>query len=196
MGRCRRPAGAALAALLLAALVVPLAALTAAGPAAAQRDGPPAVAGIMIVDSQRILREANAVKGLQAGLEAERDAFRDELRQHEAELRDDDAALTRERSSLSNEQYLQRRRELEQRFAGFQSEIAERRRALEGRFTQGMRAIEAHLLEIVGALAKERGIDLVLPKSAVLLADPSYEVTDEVMQRLNLTLPRVVTPEE
>lgn len=151
---------------------------------------------IMIVDSQRILREAEAVKHLQADIEAERDAFRDELREHEAELRDDDAALIRERPDLTNEEYLQRRRELEQRFAGYQSQISQRREALEGRFSRSMRTIENRLLEIVGRLAEERGIDLVLPKSAVLLADPRYEATEEVMKRLNRTLPRVVPSEE
>ena len=151
---------------------------------------------VLIVDSQRILREADAVQLLQSGIEAERDAFREQLRQHEAELREDDAALARERSSLTNDEYLKRRHDLEQRYAGYQSEIAERRRALEGRFSKGMRLVESKLLEIVRDLAEERGVGLVLSKSAVLLTDPEYDATEAVMRRLNDALPRVELPEE
>lgn len=150
----------------------------------------------MIVDSQRILREATAVQELQAAIEAERDVFREELRQREIELREADAALTRQRPSLMNEEYLARRRELEQRFARYQNEIADRRRALEGRYAGGMRMVESALLEIIGDLAEQRGANLVLPKSSALLADPDFEATDEVLERLNDSLPRVEPPPE
>lgn len=195
MLRCRRLVVAALASLPLCLLPAGLpAGPFGAAPAAAQGDA--AVPRVMIVDSQRILREADAVRQLQGELEGERDAFRDQLREREAELREDDAELTRERQSLNNEDYLQRRRALEERFAGYQREIAERRRALEGRFTKGMREVESRLIEIVGAVAKARGATLVLPKSAVLLSDPDYDATEEVLTRLNETLPRVEVPEE
>lgn len=197
MPRRSRLAAAILASLPLSASLAAPAALLTAAPAAAQREaGAAAGPRLMIVDSQRILREAQAVTALQTTIEAEREAFRDQLRQREAELRQEDAALTRERPTLSNEEYLQRRRDLEQRFAGYQSEIAERRRALEGRFTTGMRLVESRLLEIVGDLAEERDVDLVLSKSAVLLADPGYEATEEVLRRLDGALPQVTVPEE
>lgn len=151
---------------------------------------------VMIVDSQRIMREAEAVRLLQQSIESERDAFREQLRQHEAELREADQELMRERGRLTNEEFLARQHDLEQRFAGYQSEIADRRRALEGRFSKGMRVIESRMLEIIEDIAGERDIDLVLPKSAVLLADSDYDATDEVMDRLNDILPRVVVPEE
>ncbi|WP_159460332.1 OmpH family outer membrane protein [Tistlia consotensis] len=175
-------------------------ALTAADSAAAQRQDRSTAAApaprIMVVDSQRILREADAVKLLQSGIEAERDAFREQIRQHETELREADAVLNRERPTISNEEYLKRRHALEQRYAGYQSDVADRRRALEGRFSKGMHIVESKLMEIVGELAKERNVNLVLPKSAVLLADSDYDATDEVMKRLNAALPRVVLPEE
>lgn len=195
MLRCRRLAAAVLAALPLCLLLAGLPdGRLGASPAAAQ--GGEAAPRVMIVDSQRILREAEAVRQLQGAIEGERDAFRDQLREREAELREDDAELTRERQSLTNEEYLERRRALEQRYAGYQREIAERRRALEGRFTKGMRMVESRLLEIVAEVAGQRGANLVLPKSAVLLSDSDYDATDEVMARLNETLPRVAVPEE
>ncbi len=187
--------------LAVALLLAPLLCLGVwpAGEALAQRQqerGGDDGLAVLIVDSQRILREADAVQLLQSGIESERDAFREQLREHEAELREDDAELTRERSSLTNDEYLKRRHDLEQRYAGYQSEIAERRRALEGRFSKGMRLVESRLLEIVRDLAEERGVGLVLSKSAVLLTDPAYDATEEVMRRLNDALPRVELPKE
>lgn len=181
-------------------LCVSLGLAATASPAAAQRQdrASATTAGprIIVVDSQRILREADAVKLLQSGIEAERDAFREQIRQHETELREADAALTRERPTISNDEYLKRRHALEQRYAGYQSDVAERRRALEGRFSKGMHIVESHLMEIVSKLAKERDVDLVLSKSAALYAEPGYDETEEVMKRLNAALPRVVLPEE
>jgi Skp family chaperone for outer membrane proteins len=47
------------------------------------------------------------------------------------------------------------------------------------------------LAGIVSAIAKERGLTLILRKDQTLFALPSYEITEEAMKRLDKQLPSV-----
>jgi len=157
-----------------------------------QQDGPLRIA---VIDTQRILREAASVVDLSRRVEALRQGFSTELQAREAEFRDSDLALARERSDLSAETYALRRRELEQRAAGLQRQFDERRKNLDRIFRQGMGRVQETVAEISREIAEERNLDLLLAKVTIVLVRPSLEVTNEALKRLNKRLPKVELPE-
>jgi len=165
---------------------------TAAWTAAwAQSTSPGGPAVIIIVDLQRILREAVAVQALQAQVGAAREAFQSEIRQREEELRRLDQELARDRPNLSAEAYEERRRALADRLAALQSDVQERRRQLDLAMNEGMRQVQTELLPVLQQITEEHGADIMLAKTAIVLARPELEVTDEALARLNARLPTV-----
>lgn len=166
--------------------------LAAAMPAQAQTPAPAAPGTIIIVvDLQRILREAAAVQALQQQVGAARDAFQAEIRQREEELRRQDQELARERPTLPPEVYAERRQALADQLAALQGDIQERRRQLDVAMNEGMRQVQSELLPILQQLTEERGADIMLAKTAIVLARPELEVTDEALARLDARLPTV-----
>jgi Skp family chaperone for outer membrane proteins len=71
-------------------------------------------------------------------------------------------------------------------------DLQERKRALDQSMISGMAQVRAKLVEVVAEIAKERGISLVILKSAIFLGTTDLEITDEALQRLNERLPAVV----
>ena len=146
---------------------------------------------IIVVDLQRILREATAVQALQQQLGAAREAFQAEIRQREVVLRRLDQELARERPTLPPEIYAERRQDLADKLAALQSDVQERRQQLDRAMNEGMRQVQIELLPILQVITEEHGADLMLAKTSIVLVRPEYEVTDEALARLNARLPTV-----
>lgn len=178
-------------AVLLCPLFAPLPGLAQSpAPAPTPAAGEPGTV-IVVVDLQRILREASAVQVLQQQVGAAREAFQAEIRQREDDLRQQDTALAREKDTLPPDVYAQRRQALADQLAALQSDIQERRRQLDQAMNEGMRQVQTELLPILQQLTAERGADIMLAKTSIVLARPELEVTDEALARLNARLPTV-----
>jgi Skp family chaperone for outer membrane proteins len=153
----------------LGRIVVLSCCLVAAAPAWAQTPSAGDATIIIVVDLQRILREAGAVQA----------------------LRRLDQELARERANLPADVYEERRQALADRLAALQSDVQERRRQLDQAMNEGMRLVQTELLPILQQITEEHGADIMLSKTAIVLARPELEVTDEALARLNARLPTV-----
>ncbi|MDJ0607478.1 MAG: OmpH family outer membrane protein [Kiloniellales bacterium] len=156
------------------------------GPADAQTEF-----GIVVIDTQRIYREATAVMRLQKHVDEERARNQEELRGKEESLRAAGQELERQRGVLTADVFNTRRRELEEGVVTLQREIQSHKRDLERLFARGMNQIRGLLVEISQEIAKEREVDIVLEKSAVVLVKPDLEITREALERLNQRLPQL-----
>lgn len=164
-----------------------------APPVQAQEAAAPVFA---IIDVQRVLRESTAVKSLTQVIGAQRDKYQDEIREKEDALRTADKELARQRTILAANVFAEKRRELEQKVAGLQREVKERKRGLDQLFAKGMSQVRAELANVATEIAEEQGLDLVLSKASVVLVKPKFELTDDVLERLNERLPETtgITP--
>ncbi len=149
-----------------------------------------------IIDVQRILRESTAVKSLSRGLEERRGKYQTELRKEEETLRKADQELARQRSILSAEIYAQKRSELEQKVASLQRQAQKRKKGLDRLFANGMSKVQNELAKVAKEIGEERGLDLILSKATVVIVKPKFEITEEVVKRLNARLPDVPLAQE
>jgi Skp family chaperone for outer membrane proteins len=159
------------------------------GPGALAQDIKPPV--IIVIDNQKILREASAVRQLQQQINEQRSIFQKELTQQEQELRKKDQELVRQRAILSADAFAKKRKELEEQVASLQRGVQERKKGLEKHFNKSMGEIHKALLSVAAEIAEELAADLVLSKSALVLVSPSFDITDDALKRLNERLPSV-----
>jgi Skp family chaperone for outer membrane proteins len=154
--------------------------------AQAQELAPPVIA---IIDVQKVRRDSTAVKGLSKRIAEQKAQYQTALREQEQALREADQELARQRSILSPEAYAKKRGELEQRVGSMRREARNRKRGLDNIFAQGMAKVQAELAKVAKEIAEERGLDLILSKSTVVLVRPKFELTQEAVRRLNARLP-------
>jgi outer membrane protein len=179
-----------------AAFAAVLACLAAAPPAAAAaaEQLPPAVGAV--IDYQRVLREAKAAKSIREQIEARRKLYQDQIAKEEQKLNDADKELAKQRAVLSAEAFNGKRQEFQKKVGTVQRMVQERRRTLDQVSSSALNQVRNAMIEIVSDLSEERGFNLVLPSSAVLLFSPQIDLTQEVIKRLDGKLPSVKVPEK
>jgi outer membrane protein len=150
---------------------------------------PPAV--IAVVDMQRILEESLGAKSVQQQIEAQRAKFQSEISGEEGDLRQAEKDLVKLRDTVAPDVYADKEQQLRQRFVGVERHVQTRRKALDQAFTDSMNVVRKSLLDIVGAIAGERGCNMVIVKQQAIWSDKSMDITSEVLARLNKDLPSV-----
>ncbi len=146
---------------------------------------------IAVIQYQRILREAKAMKSIRPQREKLRADFEQAIRDEERKLRAAERELVNQRSILSPEAYAQRRRQLGERVKEAQRKASAKKREIERALDIAMAEVRGMRQKITAAIAKERSVSLVLPGSMVVLFEQKYDITKEVLRRLDEQLPSV-----
>ncbi len=178
-----------IAAVLPAAAQNPPAAPRPAAAAAPRGALPTPVIGV--VNTVLIQEQASAMKSIKEQMQKEEGNLKGELDKREKDLRAADQDLQHQRTILSADAFAERRRGFEQQVGESQRYMAARKRQLDVAFSEGMRQVETALNTIFKEVAAERGLNMIMPKNTLMLADENLDITEDVKQRLDKRLPRV-----
>jgi Skp family chaperone for outer membrane proteins len=152
------------------------------------------LSGVAVIDVLRLQRESAASKSIKAQIEKQYAVHQQEITKQENELRSAEQELNRQRTLVSPEAFAERRRQFEQKVANLQRDVQNRKREMDKSQVAAQRIVEQSLSGIVEQLVTERKLTLVLGKNQTIYAAPEFEITDEVIKRLNAKLPSVKVP--
>ena len=165
----------------------PAPAPAAAAPAAAT---PAPTLTILVVDVQSLLQNSKSAKMVRQQIEQKRAEYAKEISHQEEQLRGERDALQRQQASLSPEQLSQKGREFQQKVNDLDRNVQGKRQALEKSNCRGAaRRSRKSMLKIITDIAKDRKANLVFQRSELVLFDQGFDVTDEVLQKLDDQLP-------
>ena len=152
---------------------------------------PSKVLKIAVIDMKTVRQQSTALTGIRSQISAYRETFQKEVQAEEESLRAANQELARQRSILGAEAFAEERRKFEERLTEVQRKVQKRRQDLELAREQAAAKVQSHLNEIITAIANERGIGLIFPRAQTVLAIKSLEITDDVLSRLNASLPSI-----
>jgi outer membrane protein len=157
---------------------------------------PAAPTKIAVIDVPRILQESLAAQSVQKQLEAQRAKFQAEVSVQEKTLHDDDVQLKELRNTKtsipqSEAELGDREQKLRQRFMAMERDVQTKRHALDEAFAAGMAVVRDAVLAVVQEISKGRGVQAVLLKQQVLWVEPTLDMTNEVLAKLNARLTEV-----
>lgn len=175
-------------ALLIAFLV--LVALAPMRPAAAQQQDTKSFT-FAVIDVQRVIRDAKATETIRPQVEKLKDRYEKDFKEQEEELRAANQDLARQRAILSPEAYAERRRDFQKRATEVQRKVQETKRRLDHALGTAMSEVHNVLREITADVAKERSLTAIFPRTSVILVERQYDITAEVLKRLDQRLPSV-----
>jgi Skp family chaperone for outer membrane proteins len=188
-----------------------LCAFAAAGPALAQTTAPatpaapaapaggaiqanqiPIVVGVL--DTQAILNVSSAGKSLNTQWNAAMKALNDDMAKKEDGLRAQAQQLEAARAGnppIAPADYAAKRKVIEQQDMQFQQAFAKNKQAWDARLNKARDSIANAARKAMQDVAKQRGLTLILDRSAVPYSPSPWNITDDVMTRLNKALPSV-----
>jgi Skp family chaperone for outer membrane proteins len=144
---------------------------------------------VMVVDAQALLQESKAAKMVRAQIEQKRSEYAKEISQEEEMLRSERDSLQRQQASLSPEALNKKGREFQQKVNELDRSVQAKRIALEKSNNDALSKIQQQMLKIIADIAKQRKANLVLQRTELVLFDRVFDVTDEVMQKLDEQMP-------
>lgn len=167
-------------------------------PAPTPAASPAAGLTVLVVDVQSLLQNSKSAKMVRQQIEAKRAEYAKEISHQEDVLRRERDALQRQQASLSPQALNQKGREFQQKVNDLDHDVQSKRQALEYSNEEALKKIQQVMLHIITDIAKRRKANLVLQRTELVLFDQSFDVTDEVLQKLDDELPTLtvsfVTP--
>ena len=149
---------------------------------------------IAVVDVLQILERSLAVQSIKQGINEISDNIHNELSTKDIEFKRAENDLTKKKGSLPNDEFEKQVATFNQNVSKAQREVENKKRKLEHAHATAMNKVHQVTVDIIHKLAKSKKFDIALPTSQILYADNALDITKEVLEELNKTLP-IVTVE-
>ena len=146
---------------------------------------------IAIVDIQSILRDSLSSKEARKKMDAIALQEQKVLSNEENKLRKEDQELQQQRSILAPDVFLQRQQKLQKEIRKLQKRSRNLNQVLDKSFRRTINKIQIVLLDELRKLTQELNINMILPRSQIVIAVDDFEITDLALQRLNKRLPSI-----
>lgn len=146
---------------------------------------------VAVLDVQRILIDALAVKNIREQITKYGTKFEEEIEKERKEIRTANQELARQRTILSPEAFAEKRRKFEQRVVEVQRLVQQRQRELDKSRNEAMIVVNKAYTGIISKIANERNLAVILRKNQTAYAVTSLDLTKEVLSRLDKKLPTV-----
>jgi outer membrane protein len=174
----------------LMALAVTTALLLPATQSQAQEAAPiPVLVGI--VDVQRIIASSAAGQSLQKQAEQRRGQIQTDLVAKEKQLRAESDQLNAQRASLAPADFQQKAMALQEKLKAWRQEGEQKRKGFEKSYNDAQKLIFQTLQKVIGDIAVQKKLTLVLNKSVVIVSAQAWDITDSSLAQLNKVLPSV-----
>lgn len=140
---------------------------------------------IAVVHVQRILQEAPKVAEINQKLKDEFQPRQDELAQVQQTVQEEVADLNKNETIMDENDI----KVVQEKIAKERADFLQQANALQTDFNQAqtgfMKEVFEDLNGVITDLAKEKGFDVVLDSQAVAFADPSLDITSDVLTAFN-----------
>ncbi|HLI13109.1 MAG TPA: OmpH family outer membrane protein [Alphaproteobacteria bacterium] len=167
---------------------------TAGAPAGAPAAAPMGsfdAANIGVVDVPYLVQNSAAGKAARTQIEKLRAEYAKSLKSEESRMRKLNQDIVEQRATLSDQAYEKRVEDFRQKFAAYRRDAQTRQLKLEEASQGAARKIEAAVVQIVGDVAKQRKLEMVLSRQALIGGPEVADITQDVLARLNQRLPSV-----
>lgn len=146
---------------------------------------------IAIVNIQKLMRDSVAVKTAREQLKSKQDQFLSEIKNKEVELKKEDEELAKQRSILAPDAFEQKVNAFREKAAVVQRDARMKQGQLSKAFDSALGELQKTIVVIVSEMAKEKNFSVAIPSTQALYYDPSLDITDEVLKRLNTRLTKI-----
>jgi len=159
-------------------------------PAAAATETP-AANTYAFVNINQVMHDSEAGATIRKELDGKGQQFQAELSKENKDL----SALRQEfekgKASLAPADAEKKMRELESKYAAADKMLQERRHMLNRAGSASFAALKKEAVGIIIELSKEKGYSAVFSQESVILAADEYDITEEVIKRLNAKVKRI-----
>lgn len=148
-------------------------------------------APVIGVVEQATLDKSDALKSIVDQVEKRRSEIQKEMTTYENELKSQEKKLVDEQKKLSEKEFAEKRQAFERRVREIQGKVEIRRAQLELAVDEAKKKVLEEFLKASEEVRKETGTNIILVKEMVVSAEPAFDLSQKVLEKLNKALPTV-----
>lgn len=146
---------------------------------------------IATVNTQDILNKSTAAQSLKVQAEAKVKEFQATLKVKSDALNKEEADLGKQRSVMAQDAFEAKVKAFRSKATDAQKDAQDKKASIDKALGKGFAEIQKTFLDIVSGIAKDKGYKAVVTFNALAYADPSIDISEEVLKQLNAKLPKV-----
>jgi Skp family chaperone for outer membrane proteins len=146
---------------------------------------------IIVIDRQLILQRSSAGKDMVAQTQNLSKQAETQFRSEEEALQKEAVQLQQQMAILAADARAQKEKDFTTKQQAFQNRVQQRQAQIQAGFNNAARQLEVALDPILQTIMKERAANMVLDRSAVIVASVDVDVTGIAVQRLDQKLPHI-----
>lgn len=177
---------------LFAALVTVMIALGGGMTVAQEAEGTAAQSAlrspVLLIDPERLFQESRYGQRILDELRADSEALAAENRRIEADLTEEERALTEQRPSMSAADFRAAADAFDEKVQGIRRAQDAKETALQNTVTQGREAFFGAAQNIIGRLMVDAGSVVVLDRRSVFLSIGAIDITESALEAVNAEL--------
>ena len=144
-----------------------------------------------VVNVAKILHDSKAATSVRTQMQAKQKALQAEVSAKSKELHNEDQSLVKQKDSADKAAFDKKVKDFQEKASKEERDVQDKKAALDKSFAGALEEIQKNVLDITKDVATEKKITLVVSSAQVLYTDPSLDITDEVLKRLDAKLPTV-----
>lgn len=148
-------------------------------------------AKIAVVDVQYLMENSQAYTSTRNQIDDISNKLHNKMTNTESSLKKEEEALINKRGVIDNEKLEAEIESFNNKISAIQMSIQQKKAELEQLHGEAVNKIQGYVTQIITTMASEKNFNIAIPSSQLLYATPSLDITEEVLLRLNETLPSV-----
>ena len=152
---------------------------------------------IAVIDVVTLLKDSKAAISMRDQLNEIAKKYTEQEKKKAGDIRKKEEELLRQKKTLTPEAFSDRKNAFEKNVIEFNKDRDAKRKALSKAERDSITKIEEVVEKVVQEIQKKDNITIVVRKSAVILSDPSIDITSKVVEALNKEISSIdvkVTP--
>lgn len=146
---------------------------------------------IVVVDIQRIMKDSLAAKDLKTELEAKKNQYQASINAKKDKLTKEMDELVKQKNVLAKDALQQKQKSFVAERDAVIKDARDKQISFDNAYKNALNEIQKAVLDIVSDMAKEQGFNIAIPTSQLIYASNEFDVSAEVLKRLDKKLPKV-----
>ena len=146
---------------------------------------------IAVVDIQALLKSTKGAQSIESQLETIRKGFQSEVEKEEKTLRDSEKAILDKKAEIGEEEFKKKAAEFQQKVAEGQKRIQDRKGKLDKALAVAIGKLRTEIVKVVAGIGETKKLDLVLARTDVVIVAKQLDITQEVLEKVDASLPSI-----
>lgn len=143
-----------------------------------------------VLKFKEVMKKSTAAQDLNARMKKKRDQYQAQIDKQEEKLKKAEQELVQQKNILSKEALAERQKKFIEEINTTRKDVQTKRATLDKAYKKALGQIQDQIQIIVGEVSEKKGLNLVMPKSQLVVFDSEFDITADVVKELNAKLPK------